>query len=103
MTDLTFENTPIQCWIILPAVWSEEAKDATLKAAKNAGFGMRPGGEIFTIAEPEAAAIVTLKEYSKSDAMNLVVVCLEAHELIADTKEYSAKRIFLYAIVEAAP
>ncbi|KAF7946500.1 hypothetical protein EAE96_009497 [Botrytis aclada] len=70
MTDLTFENTPMECWVTLPAVWSEEAKDATLKAAKNAGFGKRPGDEIFTIAEPEAAAIATLKEFAKSDAMN---------------------------------
>ncbi|KAJ8060112.1 hypothetical protein OCU04_011722 [Sclerotinia nivalis] len=70
MTDLTFENTPMECWVTLPAVWSEEAKDATLKAAKNAGFGKRPGDEIYTIAEPEAAAIATLKEYAKSDALN---------------------------------
>lgn len=51
MTDLTFDNTPMECWVTLPAVWSEEAKDATLKAAKNAGFGKRPGDEIYTIAE----------------------------------------------------
>ncbi|THV47569.1 hypothetical protein BGAL_0302g00120 [Botrytis galanthina] len=70
MTDLTFDNTPMECWVTLPAVWSEEAKDATLKAAKNAGFGKRPGDEIFTIAEPEAAAIATLKEYAKSDSFN---------------------------------
>lgn len=73
MTDLTFANTPIQCWVTLPAVWSEEAKCATLKAAKNAGFGMRKGDEIFTIAEPEAAAIATLKEYSKLGAMNPIL------------------------------
>ncbi|CAD6450069.1 da6a4bb9-e93e-481b-ba9f-35eb6b8a01e0 [Sclerotinia trifoliorum] len=70
MTDLTFENTPMECWVTLPAVWSEEAKDATLKAAKSAGFGKRPGDEIYTIAEPEAAAIATLKEYAKSDGLN---------------------------------
>ncbi|QSZ31534.1 hypothetical protein DSL72_001101 [Monilinia vaccinii-corymbosi] len=70
MTDLTFENTPMQCWVTLPAVWSEEAKHATLRAAKNAGFGKRPGDEIYTISEPEAAAIAALNEYSKSNAMN---------------------------------
>ncbi|KAF7932504.1 uncharacterized protein EAE98_003803 [Botrytis deweyae] len=72
MTDLTFENTPMECWVTLPAVWSEEAKDATLNAAKNAGFGNRPGDEIYTIAEPEAAAIATLKEFSRSDVMNQI-------------------------------
>lgn len=76
MTDLTFDNTPIECWVTLPAVWSEEAKDATLKAAKNAGFGKRPGDEIYTIAEPEAAAIATLKEYSTSGVINPIKVRL---------------------------
>ncbi|PQE02914.1 Hsp70 family protein [Rutstroemia sp. NJR-2017a BVV2] len=76
MTDLTFENTPMECWITLPAVWSEEAKDATLRAAKNAGFGKRANDEVFTIAEPEAAAIATLKEYAKKGAMNSLKACL---------------------------
>jgi hypothetical protein len=78
MTDLTFENTPMECWVTLPAIWSDEAKDATLQAAKRAGFGNRPGDEVFTIAEPEAAAIATLKKYSGSgpDALNPVKVCL---------------------------
>ncbi|PQE13098.1 Hsp70 family protein [Rutstroemia sp. NJR-2017a BBW] len=79
MTDLTFENTPMECWITLPAVWSEEAKDATLRAAKNAGFGKRADDEVFTIAEPEAAAIATLKEYAKQGAMNpLKILALKA-------------------------
>ncbi len=76
MTELTFENTPMDCWITLPAIWSDEAKDATLKAAKRAGFGNRPYDEVFTIAEPEAAAIATLKRYSGSgsDVLNPVKV-----------------------------
>ncbi|KAF4634009.1 hypothetical protein G7Y89_g4107 [Cudoniella acicularis] len=74
MTDLTFENTPMECWITLPAIWSEEAKDATLKAAKNAGFGSRPDDNVFTIAEPEAAAIATLKRFADPNALNPVKV-----------------------------
>lgn len=74
MTDLTYENTPMECWITLPAIWSEEAKDATLQAARRAGFGSRPGDDIFTIAEPEAAAIATLKKYSAPDALNPIKV-----------------------------
>ncbi|KAH8762343.1 Hsp70 family protein-like protein [Hyaloscypha finlandica] len=74
MTDFTFKNTPMECWITLPAIWSDEAKDATLQAAKRAGFGNRPDDEIFTIAEPEAAAIATLKKYTASgpDVLNPV-------------------------------
>ncbi|RDW94974.1 hypothetical protein BP5796_00737 [Coleophoma crateriformis] len=67
-----FNKTPMECWITLPAIWSEEAKVKTLKAAKAAGFGSRPFDQIFTIAEPEAAAIATLKFYSDSNSINLV-------------------------------
>jgi hypothetical protein len=76
MTDSTFEKTPMECWITLPAIWSEEAKDSTLKAARRAGFGSRAGDDIFTIAEPEAAAIATLKKYSGPNAFNPIKVCL---------------------------
>ena len=74
MTSLVFDNTPQECWITLPAIWSDEAKEATLTAAKNAGFGSRPHDEIFTIAEPEAAAIYTLKRFSTPGALNQIKV-----------------------------
>jgi hypothetical protein len=74
ITAATFESTPMECWITLPAIWSDEAKDATLEAAKKAGFGNRPGDEVFTIAEPEAAAIATLKKYAAPDALNQIKV-----------------------------
>lgn len=74
MTDIVYDNTPMECWVTLPAIWSEEAKVATLEAAKKAGFSNRPGDEIFTIAEPEAAAITTLKMYSHSDSFNKIKV-----------------------------
>jgi len=48
-------------WVMtVPAVWSDSAKDATLKAAERAGMGegkRRPK----LISEPEAAAVYTLK------------------------------------------
>ncbi|KAF7905182.1 uncharacterized protein EAF01_005703 [Botrytis porri] len=100
MTDLTFENTPIECWVTLPAVWSDEAKDATLKAAKNAGFGNRPGDNIYTIAEPEAAAIATLKEYSIPGAMN-PIVCDE-NILICDCGGGTVD-ITTYKIIQVEP
>ena len=74
MSTATFDMTPMECWITLPAIWSEEAKDSTLKAARNAGFGNRPGDAIYTIAEPEAAAIAALKSYSGSNMLNHVKV-----------------------------
>ncbi|KAH8587066.1 Hsp70 family protein-like protein [Bisporella sp. PMI_857] len=72
MTSLIFDSTPMECWITLPAIWSDEAKDATLVAAQRAGFGNRIGDEVFTIAEPEAAAIATLKKFSDPNALNAV-------------------------------
>jgi molecular chaperone DnaK (HSP70) len=80
MTDAIFEKSPMECWITLPAIWSDEAKDATLKAAKRAGFGNGPHDEVFTIAEPEAAAIATLKKFTGSgtDVLNPVKVLFHA-------------------------
>ncbi|OBT74750.1 hypothetical protein VF21_06621 [Pseudogymnoascus sp. 05NY08] len=72
ITENTYDATPMECWITLPAIWSDEAKDATLNAARKAGFGSRPDDAIFTIAEPEAAAIATLKAYSGLDALNQI-------------------------------
>jgi hypothetical protein len=83
MTKLTFDTTPMECWITLPAIWSDEAKDATLAAAKKAGFGNRANDEVFTIAEPEAAAIATLRNYSGPGALNAVKVFLHLDPLIA--------------------
>jgi hypothetical protein len=54
--------TPIEFWFTVPAMWSDSAKDATMNAAKAAGFGTRAGDNIYLIPEPEAAAIATLKK-----------------------------------------
>ncbi len=75
LTAATYDATPMECWITLPAIWSEEAKAATLEAAKKAGFANRPGDEVFTIAEPEAAAIATLKRYAQVGSLNSIKVC----------------------------
>jgi hypothetical protein len=72
MTTVTFDSTPMECWITLPAIWSDEAKDATLAAAKKAGFGNRASDEVFTITEPEAAAIATLMSFAAPGALNPV-------------------------------
>jgi molecular chaperone DnaK (HSP70) len=51
--------TKVQFVLTVPAVWSDSAKDATLKAAEKAGMGKRH--ELQLISEPEAAAVYTLK------------------------------------------
>lgn len=74
ITPETFMVTPMECWITLPAIWSDQAKHATLSAVKAAGFGSRPMDVINTIAEPEAAAIATLKKYTGPKSLNSVKV-----------------------------
>lgn len=54
--------TPIEFWVTHPATWSDQAKHATLEAAKRAGFASRSGDTIHLITEPEAAAVATLSE-----------------------------------------
>lgn len=61
---------PFEFWFTTPAIWSDKAKDATKRAALKAGFGSRPGDQIFLIQEPEAAAVAVLKELtSKGEAV----------------------------------
>lgn len=54
--------TPMEFWITVPAIWSDTAKAATRNAALEAGFGSRPGDDLFMITEPEAAALASLVE-----------------------------------------
>ncbi|KAH6672241.1 Hsp70 family protein-like protein [Halenospora varia] len=100
MTDQTYINTPMECWITLPAIWSEEAKVATLNAAKKAGFGNRPEDEIFTIAEPEAAAIASLSMYSQINAFNRIKP--DDNVLICDCGGGTVD-ITTYTVVEVEP
>lgn len=96
MTESTYDTTPMECWITLPAIWSDEAKDATLNAAWKAGFGSRPDDAIFTIAEPEAAAIATLKRYSGFNALNQIKVCMHPFKDTESTaNEISQTTIYL--------
>jgi hypothetical protein len=95
ITEETYDATPMECWITLPAIWSDEAKDATLNAARKAGFGSRPDDAIFTIAEPEAAAIATLKAYSGFNALNQIKVCSPS-KIETPQLTRSAKRPYTY-------
>ncbi|THW57027.1 actin-like ATPase domain-containing protein [Aureobasidium pullulans] len=54
-------TTPIEVVLTVPAVWTDAAKDATLRVAKKAGMG----DNLHMISEPEAAAIYALKSMEK--------------------------------------
>lgn len=68
------QATPMDCWLTVPAVWSDKAQNATQAAAKAAGFGSRAGDTISVISEPEAAAITVLKKYTQPDSINALRV-----------------------------
>lgn len=50
-------STPIEWVLTVPAIWSEQAKDRTLQAAKKAGMC----GQLRLVSEPEAAALYSLR------------------------------------------
>ncbi|KAI5270556.1 actin-like ATPase domain-containing protein [Aureobasidium subglaciale] len=51
--------------LTVPAVWTNAAKDATLRAAQKAGMGP----ELYMISEPEAAAIYALKSMGQKQKL----------------------------------
>lgn len=65
--------TPIECWITVPAIWSDAAKEATRSAALKAGFGSRNFDKVNIIPEPEAAALAALKPHLDADSIDPIV------------------------------
>ena len=65
-----FDSTPMDVWLTVPAVWSDQAQNATKNAAKEAGFGARPGDTISVISEPEAAAVAYLSDVTRPETVN---------------------------------
>lgn len=61
--------TPIDFWLTVPAVWSDKAKDDTLRAAKMAfrqsSLILHPDSQIFLVREPEAAAVAIMAHLTK--------------------------------------
>jgi molecular chaperone DnaK (HSP70) len=53
--------TPIEFWFTMPAIWSDQAQNATRQAALKAGFGSRPLDTIRMITEPEAGVLAAMK------------------------------------------
>lgn len=75
ITEEALKLTPLEFWFTVPAIWSDEAKNSTLEAARKAGFGSRKGNiqdTICLIPEPEAAAIAALRR-SVKDGLGLTV------------------------------
>ncbi|OJJ58314.1 hypothetical protein ASPSYDRAFT_1179147 [Aspergillus sydowii CBS 593.65] len=75
ITEEALKLTPLEFWFTVPAIWSDEAKNSTLEAARKAGFGSRKGNiqdTICLIPEPEAAAIAALRR-SVNDGLGLTV------------------------------
>lgn len=62
-TPQLFRVTPMECWITVPAIWSDKARSLTRKAAIKAGFGSRLFDVVNVISEPEAAALTVLKPH----------------------------------------
>ncbi|RAL13363.1 Hsp70 family protein [Aspergillus homomorphus CBS 101889] len=67
ITQVDLDITPLEYWFTVPAIWSDQAKDATQSAARRAGFWSsvaRPHDRLYFITEPEAAAVTALKKYT---------------------------------------
>ena len=71
-----FKASPVECWITVPAIWLPKAQLATKEAAREAGFGSRPGDSIQIIPEPEAAALAALKQFTRPEALHAIHVRL---------------------------
>ncbi|KAK3374126.1 hypothetical protein B0T24DRAFT_577000 [Lasiosphaeria ovina] len=72
MTPEVFKRTPMECYLTIPAIWTDKARSATLEAAKAAGFGSRKIDSIYMIPEPEAAAIAALRKDLRPGSVNAV-------------------------------
>jgi len=74
MTAAVFDITPMECYITMPAIWTDKAQTATREAAMAAGFGSRPFDTVHMITEPEAAAIAALQHDLQPGSINAAKV-----------------------------
>lgn len=87
--------------ITVPAMWSEEAKLRTKKAAKAAGLP----NEVSLVSEPEAAALAVLRNRKKGEALakgDVFVVC-DAGGGTVDLISYRIRKTDPLEIEECAP
>ncbi|PWY79178.1 hypothetical protein BO70DRAFT_407654, partial [Aspergillus heteromorphus CBS 117.55] len=57
------DHIPVELYVTYPAQWSGPAIDATLGAARRAGFQSKPGDSIFGLSEPMAAARTVFDQF----------------------------------------
>ncbi|GME37476.1 hsp70 family protein [Neofusicoccum parvum] len=92
--------TPVECWITIPAIWSDAAKDATRSAAISAGFGSRPFDKVNLITEPEAAALAALKPHLDSETIDPI---LPGEDILVCDCGGGTVDITTYTILETTP
>lgn len=92
-------NTDTDVVLTVPAVWSDAAKDATLRAARAAGMGEK----LALISEPEAAAVYTLKSIQPNHLRvgNNFIVC-DAGGGTVDLISYEIEQVTPLRIQESA-
>lgn len=74
LTARVVKTMPMECWITMPAIWSDRAQADTRAAAIAAGFGSRSFDRVNMISEPEAAALYALKPHLGPKAIDPVQV-----------------------------
>ncbi|KAJ5800680.1 uncharacterized protein N7518_002748 [Penicillium psychrosexuale] len=60
--ELGLSGVPIDFWFTTPASWSEETQNLMHQAIQGAGFGKSPQHRVWTIPEPEAAALAVFSD-----------------------------------------
>ena len=75
---VVLDVTPMEFWFTVPAVWSDRAKSATLKAAERAAMNAKvlrkAEATTFLIAEPEAAAVATIAQITQGGSTQQIKV-----------------------------
>jgi hypothetical protein len=56
------QNTPIEFWFAVPAIWNEGTQALMNQAITRAGFGHRLQDKVIVTSEPEATAVSVLQE-----------------------------------------
>ena len=93
-------ETKVKVVLTVPAVWSDAAKDATVRAAKAAGMD----NNITMISEPEAAAVYTLQAIQPNHLRpgdNFVVI--DAGGGTVDLISYEIKQLTPLRVEESVP
>ena len=60
--ELDLSGVPINFWFTTPATWSKETQNLMRQAIQGAGFGKSPQHRVWTVPEPEAAALAIFSE-----------------------------------------